>query len=50
MDYLPESINDFINSEGPENVSKMIAIVAVKMLDVLENFHSLGYLHRDIKQ
>lgn len=45
MDYLPESLSDFINSEGPENVEKMIAEVAVKMLDVLEKFHSLGYIH-----
>ena len=45
MDYLPESLSDLINSNGPENVDKMIAEVAVKMLDVLEKFHSLGYIH-----
>ena len=27
----------------------MLAEVAVKMLDVIEKFHSLGFLHRDIK-
>jgi hypothetical protein len=45
MDYLPESLSDLIISKGPENVDKMSAEVAVKMLDVLEKFHSLGYIH-----
>ena len=36
MDYLPESLEDLINSRGPDGKDEMLAEVAVKMLDVLE--------------
>ncbi len=49
MTYLPESLNDLINSKGPERKDSMISDVAVKMLDAVEQLHNLGYLHRDIK-
>jgi hypothetical protein len=38
-----------INSKGQENKELMMTEVAVKMLNVLEEFHGLGFLHRDIK-
>jgi serine/threonine protein kinase len=49
MTYLPESIDDLVNSKGPEKKDEMILEVAVKMLDAVEQYHKLGYLHRDIK-
>lgn len=34
---------------GTEKIDKMILEVAIKMIDAVENFHKLGYLHRNIK-
>ncbi len=33
MEYLPESLDDFINSRGPEHKEEMIAVTAVKILE-----------------
>ena len=49
MEYLPDSLEDLVMSGGIEHKEEMLAIVAVKMLDVVEQFHNLGFLHRDIK-
>ena len=49
MTYLPDSIEDYIKSQGKDKRNEMLAETAVKMLDVVQKFHQLGYLHRDIK-
>ena len=35
MTYLPESIEEFINSKGEKKRNEMIAEAAVKMLDIV---------------
>ena len=49
MEYLPDSLEDLVMSRGADHREEMLAIVSVKMLDVVEKFHNLGFLHRDIK-
>ena len=49
MNYLPESLEDLLKSKGEQKKNEMLAETAVKMLDVVQKFHEMGYLHRDIK-
>ena len=36
MTYLPHSINDLVNSKGPEHKEEMIYEVSVKMIEAVE--------------
>ncbi|WOL02622.1 casein kinase 1-like protein HD16 [Canna indica] len=49
MDMLGPSLWDAWNSSGQVMSSEMVACIAVESISILENMHSKGYVHGDVK-
>ena len=49
MDLLGPSLWDTWNTNGQIMSQEMVACIAVEALAILENFHSKGFVHGDIK-
>lgn len=49
MDLLGPSLWDTWNQNGQSMGQDMVACIAVEALAILDNFHSKGYVHGDIK-
>ena len=49
MDLLGPSLWDTWNTNGQTMTQDMVACIAVEALAILENFHSKGFVHGDIK-
>ena len=49
MDLLGPSLWDTWNTNGQIMTQEMVACIAVEALAILENFHSKGFVHGDIK-
>ena len=49
MDLLGPSLWDTWNTNGQLMSQEMVACIAVEALAILENFHSKGFVHGDIK-
>ncbi|KAI5180539.1 hypothetical protein NEOKW01_0843 [Nematocida sp. AWRm80] len=49
MEYLGMSLEDMLAIRNRKFCVKTVFIVAKRMIDLIEQLHSIGYIHRDLK-